>query len=771
MNGAPVTRSELFAFCFSFHTMHVMVCLAATRGAVCEKSKEQFPPVTRSGTDSVNTMDRGKFMHFSGRGSLTILAFALSFFLASCGSSSSPVGLLSITPGNGTVFVGAAQGAVVRAARFDGKSRTPNRAHPEDFASAPCGNLQYSAVATYLNGNVTDVTNQVSWTSSNAAAATINADGNATAVALGITYINGTFGKLSTGSVPLYVDELNSIAMSPLNTNLAIGTPAVPTTLQFSAVGAFTQPDGSSNSKDISNLVTWSSSAPSVATIDPVAGLVTSVTQGTTFITATVCGVSGTTQLTVGPPGPASLQITPATSFLGVGTSLPFSAVELYTDGTTHPLTAPLQWSSSSTKNCIVSAFTGVAFGASSGVVTITATETGGSLLTGTAMVTVQSAVARFAYVANLLGNGTGSISSFTVNAPLGALTALASTPATSPQQVLLGPSGNFLYSIDSSSLVHVYQVTLPGSGTPTNPDGSLTPLDNTNPSFAPIQAGSGGKNIGVIDPTGQFLYVIDGTANTLYGFQIQQSTNGATPFGSLQPIPNGAPFSGQGFTLNQPSWIMVDHTGQFLYVVNAGNNSISGYAIQLDGTLLVAGSATAPPPTGNGPVYGTTDSQGRMFVANSLDNTVSSYTINADGTWTPGQVLAITGATEVINVKTDPAGNYLYVLDKGGANGGQVFAYPFVPPVNGMIFGDPIGQPQPVGNAPHGLAVDPSGVFLAVDGSESNELSLFSISKNSNNGLTPGQLTPATPPSAQTDANPQFVVFYTAQLNVPPAN
>jgi 6-phosphogluconolactonase (cycloisomerase 2 family) len=652
---------------------------------------------------------------------------------------------------------------MVRAARLDGRSRTANRARPDDFAAAPCGNLQYSAVATYFNGNVTDVTNQVSWTSSNASAATINADGNATAVALGITYINGAFGKLSTGSVPLYVDELNSIALSPTNANLPIGTPAVPTTLQFSSVGTFTQPDGSSNSKDLSGLVTWSSSNPSVATIDPVAGLVTSVAQGTTFITATVCGVSSTTQLTVGPPGPISLQITPATPFLAVGASIPFSAVELYSDGTPHPLTGSLQWTSSSTKNCIISAITGAAFGVSPGAVTITATEVGGNLLTGTASVTVQSAFTKFAYVANLLGNGTGSISSFTVTAQLGTLTPLVSTPATSPQQVLLDPAGNFLYSIDSSSLIHAYQITPPGSGTPTTPAGSLTLLDNTNPSFAPTQAGGGGKNIGVIDPTGQFLYVIDATANTLYGFQIQQSQNGATPFGSLQPVPNGTPFNGQGFTLSQPSWIMVDHTGQFLYVVNAGDNSISGFAIQPDGSLLVAGSATAPPPTGNGPLYGTTDSQGRMFVANSLDNTVSAYSINADGTWTPSQVLTVTGATEVINVKTDPAGKYLYVLDKGGANGGQVFAYPFTPPLNGIIFGDPIGQAQPVGNSSHGIAVDPSGVFLAVDSSGSNDLSLFLISKNSNNGLTPGQLTPAAPPTASTDANPQFMVFYNA--------
>jgi 6-phosphogluconolactonase (cycloisomerase 2 family) len=440
-----------------------------------------------------------------------------------------------------------------------------------------------------------------------------------------------------------------------------------------------------------------------------------------------------------------------------------FSAVELYSDQTTHPLTATLEWTSSN-KNGIISTFTGVAFGVSPGTVTITATEFGGNGLSGATDITVLAAMAKFAYVANLQGNGTGSISSFTVNASQGSLTPLTSTPASSPQQVLLGPSGSFAYSIDSASLVHVYQVTPPGVGTPTTPSGTLTLLDNTTPiPYTPVLAGGGGKNIGVIDPTGQFLYVVDSTANTLYGFQIQQSATGATPIGSLQAIANGAPFSGASFSFNGPTWVMTDRTGQFLYVINAGNKTINGYTINFDGTLMPVGSATQLPPTGNGPVYATTDSQGRMFVANSIDNSVSAFLINGDGTWSLLQTLAVAGATQIINVKTDPAGQYLYVLDKGGANGGLLFAYPFIPPGGGSVFGDPIGQPQPVGISPNGMAIDPSGIFLAVDNSGSNNLSLFTIVKGTANGTTPGQLQPATQPTAPTDAGPQFVVLYNA--------
>jgi DNA-binding beta-propeller fold protein YncE len=149
------------------------------------------------------------------------------------------------------------------------------------------------------------------------------------------------------------------------------------------------------------------------------------------------------------------------------------------------------------------------------------------------------------------------------------------------------------------------------------------------------------------------------------------------------------------------------------------------------------------------------------MFVANSGDNTVSVFLLNADGTWSTIQTLSIAGATQVINVKTDPSAKYLFVLDKGGANGGQVFAYPFITPMGGTIFGDPIGLPQPVGVSANGMTIDPSGTLLLIDNSGSDDLSIFSINTATTNGLIPGQLIPAAPPTAATDAHPQFVVFY----------
>ena len=687
-------------------------------------------------------------------------AVILGSMLGACGKSSPSIGLLAISPADGTVFVGAP--STSQAARHTLSSRELRAAsviaQPQDFASATCGNLQYSAMATYSDGTSRDVSTLVDWTSSNTSVATINNTGNTTAVAMGVTYIAADFKGIGTGQVPLYVDELNSLAIAPTTPNLPIGSATVPNTMQFSAMGTFTQPNATTNSRDITSLVTWSSTNPAIATISPM-GVASTVSQGTTTIVATVCGISNTTMLTVGPPAPQSLQITPATPTIAVGAAVPFSALELWSDGTIHPLTSTLQWTSSA-KNTVIANLTGVAFGFGTGTSTITAAEASG--LKGTTTVTVQAAQAQFAYAANQQGNGTGSISSFIANTAGATLTPLASTPAKSPQQVLLGPSGNFLYAIDSASLVHVYQITTPSAATANTPAGTLTLLDSTIP---PVPAGSGtGKNIGVIDPSGQFLYVIDTASNALNGFQIQQSQAAATPFGSLQPITS---LSSSVFLLDSPTWIMTDRTGQFLYVLNAGNNTISGFLINFDGSLTPIGSSSPLPQTGHGPVYGSTDNQGHMYVANSGDNSVTAYLINGDGTWSPIGTLPVAGATSIINALTDPKAQYVYVLDQGSASGGQVFAYSLVLPTAGTIFGTQIGQAQPVGASPNGIAVDPSGALLAIDNKGSNNISLFTIAAGSS--TMPGALAPATPSTAPTDAGPQFVVFYNGLPTPPP--
>jgi hypothetical protein len=86
---------------------------------------------------------------------------------------------------------------------------------------------------------------------------------------------------------------LSSIALSPLNSSIALGT-----TQQFTAIGTYT--DGST--QDLSSSAVWSSSDTTIFTVNTT-GLVISVATGTATITATANGVSGSTNLTVTPVG------------------------------------------------------------------------------------------------------------------------------------------------------------------------------------------------------------------------------------------------------------------------------------------------------------------------------------------------------------------------------------------------------------------------------------------------------------------------------------
>lgn len=105
-------------------------------------------------------------------------------------------------------------------------------------------------------------------------------------------FICRTGGVACAGTLfPLNVTLINlfSIILSPLNPSIEVGS-----TQQFTAIGNYS--DGSAS--DITATVTWTSSNPTVATINNT-GLATGLSSGVTTITATFGGVSAATVLTV----------------------------------------------------------------------------------------------------------------------------------------------------------------------------------------------------------------------------------------------------------------------------------------------------------------------------------------------------------------------------------------------------------------------------------------------------------------------------------------
>jgi trimeric autotransporter adhesin len=172
---------------------------------------------------------------------------------------------------------------------------------------------------------------------------------------------------------------LLSIAVTPSAPTLPMGNQQ-----QFAAIGTWS----AGLTVDVSQFVTWTSSAATVASVTS-AGLASALKLGTTKIGATLRSVSGTTVLTVAASAPVlqSISITPANLSITVGQIQQFAATGIYSDRSTRDLTPSATWSSSQ-PGVVGITGTGLASGLGAGSSTITASL---GATSGSASVSVSS--------------------------------------------------------------------------------------------------------------------------------------------------------------------------------------------------------------------------------------------------------------------------------------------------------------------------------------------------------------------------------------------
>ena len=160
-------------------------------------------------------------------------------------------------------------------------------------------------VATTLDAQgVTLAGRVVTWTSSNPAAATIDAAGVASSIAAGSTTVTAT-AEGKSASVTLSVLPANALPIASItvtlnSTTLNAGQQTAAVAVTRNTVGAI-----------VTAPISWTSSDPSIATVS-VGGLVTAVTGGTTTIVGASGGVTGAASLTINaaPAAPvASIQV------------------------------------------------------------------------------------------------------------------------------------------------------------------------------------------------------------------------------------------------------------------------------------------------------------------------------------------------------------------------------------------------------------------------------------------------------------------------------
>ena len=172
---------------------------------------------------------------------------------------------------------------------------------------------------------------------------------------------------------------LQSISVTPASPSIPIGAAQ-----QFTATGTFSD----NSTENITGQVVWASATPSVATISST-GLARAQGRGTSFITASLSGVTGTAMLTV-TPGPIlrSITVTPTNPSLAVGATQPFNAIGNFSDSSTENITNEVTWASA-TPSVATIASTGLARAVAMGSCSITASLSG---ITGETMLSVTRA-------------------------------------------------------------------------------------------------------------------------------------------------------------------------------------------------------------------------------------------------------------------------------------------------------------------------------------------------------------------------------------------
>jgi len=233
---------------------------------------------------------------------------------------------------------------------------------------------QFTAVGNFDDGS-TQVLVSAAWLSNSPSVLTIDGNGLATAVAAGTATVSVTSGSVSAStSVTVSTATLVTLAVEPLNSSMPVGA-----TKQFQATGTFSD----SSTHDMTQQVLWSSSAPGTATITNL-GLASSLTTGSTTVTAMQGAVSVSTTLTVSNVTLVSIAISPSNSRVQKGTSLQFTAVGTYSDGSTATLTN-VSWRSSK-NNLANMRKNGILHAKKAGTLTVSASAFG---VTGSTSVTV----------------------------------------------------------------------------------------------------------------------------------------------------------------------------------------------------------------------------------------------------------------------------------------------------------------------------------------------------------------------------------------------
>src|SRR6218665_4049175 len=223
---------------------------------------------------------------------------------------------------------------------------------------------------------------KVVWISSDPSKAIVNSAGLVTGVAKGEVAIiaAATDGSNIRATVTIRITpKADSVLITPADPSVGAGGSLTLTAKTLPA--------------DAAQAVTWTSSDPSKASVNPASGAVTGIAKGVAVITAAATDGSlakGTVTVTVKAGAKAtSVGITPAAPSVGIGGSLMLTAAVLPAEAS-----QAVRWTTSDPSKVSVDPASGAVTGITKGTAVITAVAADGSLAKGTVTVTVTADVA-----------------------------------------------------------------------------------------------------------------------------------------------------------------------------------------------------------------------------------------------------------------------------------------------------------------------------------------------------------------------------------------
>jgi 6-phosphogluconolactonase len=396
-----------------------------------------------------------------------------------------------------------------------------------------------------------------------------------------------------------------------------------------------------------------------------------------------------------------SIVVIPEGAQLELGMNQQFTAIGVFSDGTTQDVTASASWSSSDQNVVRVNTTAGrVGLGNTRGPGTATISAAVNTI-SGSTVATITRRVPKFLY-----GGGTGGITGYSINVTTGALTQLAS-----PQVTAVGDINSLAVTRDRQFL-YAADFALGGIlGFRIDASGALIALPGS-PFFVPSRVSS---PVSVVaSPTADFLFMTDATQGDITSFSI-----GAD--GALTAL---TPSSVVGPAL----FAAVTPDGKFLHQARTASPTIKGLSIAANGRLSPI--ADNPVQTGTLPRMVTVDPSGRFLYAVDLafaqDPTASVFAFGIDaitGALTPVIGSPFTAGKTPVVAATDASGRFLYTAN---AIGNSVSGFS-VDAETGALTNVP-GTQFPTGTSPVSVAVDPGAQFVYVGLSDHPGVQAFTI-------------------------------------------